>query len=69
MTEEDKINDSFLFTKKKKFFMVFYKGITFTDEESLLNFERKEKLDNILDDKELKDGYQYNFEFPDNLDL
>jgi hypothetical protein len=49
--------------------MVFYKGITFTDEESLLNFERKEKLDNILDDKELKDGYQYNFEFPDNLDL
>ena len=53
--------------KKKKFFTVWYKGITFTDEETLLNFQRKEKLDNILDDKELKDEYQYVFKLPDDL--
>jgi hypothetical protein len=52
--EELKNKDSYLFTKKKKFFTVIYKGITFTDEESLLNFQRKERLDNILDNKELK---------------
>ena len=66
MTEN---NDSYLFTKKKKFFTVWYKGITFTSEESLLNFQRKEKLNNILDGEELKDDYQYVFKLPDNLEL
>lgn len=38
---KEKANESFYYTKKKKFFTVIYKGITFTDEESLLNFQRK----------------------------
>jgi len=67
MTEE--IDESYLFTKKKKFFLVIYKGVTFTSEESLLNYQRKEKLDNILDGKELKEDYEFTFKLPDNLDL